>query len=130
MNTNHPLHPRDYPVFRPHWDERPEELLGQIFQSEEELDWVRIAKHEKKVVAAYQIARIDQFSFSISSLAVNEHYSGEGIGHWMLLHALGLIESKGGRIVRAKWGCNPPLLERVGFRCDQENSHWLHLDRE
>lgn len=130
MNISSARHPRDYPVFRPRWDERPEELLGQTFESEKELDWVRIAKHDKNVVAAYLIARIDEFNFSIAALAVNEHYRGEGLGHWMLLHALGLIESKGGRIVHAKWGSNPPLLERVGFRRDQENGHWLQLDRE
>lgn len=130
MSRVRPSHPRGYPVYRPHWDERPEQLLGRSFQAEEELDWVRIAKHGKRIVAAYHIAKIDTFNYSISSLAVTPNYRGEGIGHWMLLHALGLIESKGGRTVHVYWGCTAPLLKRIGFGHDQENNHWLHLDRE
>lgn len=130
MSRERPKHPREYPVYRPRWDERPEELLGCSYQTEEELDWVRIAKKGARVVAAYQVAKIDTFNFSILSLAVSPHYRGQGIGNWMLLHALGLIESKGGRTVHVNWGYTVPLLERLGFGHDQEKNHWLHLERE
>lgn len=129
-NSRQWVHPRDYPVFRPHWDERPEKLLQQRFASEEELDWVRIAKHGQTVIAAYRVSTIDRFNFSIASIAVLPDYRGKGIGRWMLMHAMGLIESKGGRTVHANWGCSVPLLDRLGFVHDHENNHWLHLERE
>lgn len=92
------LAPREYPVFRPYWRERPTQLLQQSIE-ESDLDWIRIAKHHGQVIAAYRIEQQDVFNYSILSIAVDSNYRHQGIGRWMVLHAVGLIESKGGRVV-------------------------------
>ena len=130
MSEERPSHPRGYPVFRPHWEERPTRLLEQQFESEEELNWVRVAKHNDCVIAAYAIAPLDRFNYKIRMLVVDERYRGEGLGRWLLLHALGLIESKGGQFVHANWGCRTPLLEAVGFERGEENKYRIKLERE
>ena len=125
-----PSHPRGYPIFRPHWDERPTSLLHCCIDAEEDLDWIRIAKHEGRVIAAYQIELVQNFVYRIVSLVVDEEYRREGLGGWMLLHALGLIESRGGRSVLVEWNRNTSMLERVGFIQDTDSGYKLELDRE
>lgn len=130
LNDDRPSHPRGYPVFRPRWDEKPDNLLCCTFEREEELDWVRIAKHGDVVVAAYQIEALGSSTYVISSLAVDESYRRNALGRWMLLHALGLIESKGGQTVHANWGRKLSLLQRVGFNRTGDTEYRLNLDRE
>lgn len=130
LNDERPAHPRGYRVFRPHWKERPTDLLSCKFEKEGELDWIRVAKHKNMVVAAYKIAMLNSSVYKISSLAVDEAYRGFGLGSWMLLHALGLIESKGGQTVHANWGCKSSLLQRIGFEQVQGSEYRLILERE
>ena len=130
LNDTRPSHPRGYPVFRPRWDERPDNLLCCKFEREEELDWVRIAKHGDVVVAAYKIEVLGSSTYAISSLAVDEDYRLRGLGRWMLLHALGLIESKGGQIVYANWDRKLSLLQRVGFNRTSDARYRMNLERE
>lgn len=130
LNEERPTHPRGYRVFRPRWEERPTNLLSCQFEKEVELDWVRVAKHKNVVVAAYKIAMLNSNVYKISSLAVDERYRGCGLGSWLLLHALGLIESKGGQTVHANWGCRSSLLQRIGFEQVQGSQYRLKLERE
>ncbi len=125
-----PAHPRGYPIYRPHWNERPIQLLNRSFEQDSELDWIRIAKHHDQVIAAYQIALIDTFNYWISALDVRKDYRGEGLGRWMLLHAIGLIESKGGRVVHVKCKNPKPNLEGLGFLATDSNEYRLQLVRE
>ncbi len=130
MNDERPSHPRGYPVFRPRWDERPTCLLACKFEKEEELDWVRVAKHKNAVIAAYRIEALGTNNYAILALAVDEDYRGYGLGRWMLLHALGLIESKGGQTVHASWSCKSSLLQSTGFDLTHGNEYRLKLERE
>lgn len=93
--------PRRFPIYRPHWHERPTQLLARDISRDTELDWIRIAKDDGEVIAAYEVEQNDPWNFSVLTLTVAESYRNQGLGRWMLLHAVGLIESKGGRVVHA-----------------------------
>jgi predicted N-acetyltransferase YhbS len=51
-------------------------------------------------------------------LAVAEGCRRQGLGHWLLGHALGLAESKGAREVVVRGHRGRRFLARVGFRVD------------
>lgn len=109
-----PVHPRDYPIFRPRENECPDRLLGLSVGEPVNLDVIRVAKHRDKVVAAYRYKRLSSLVFEIERLGVSEPYRCRGLGSWMLAHAIGIIESKGGREVIV----HAPLCEffaRLGF---------------
>ncbi|MCY3627964.1 MAG: GNAT family N-acetyltransferase [Gammaproteobacteria bacterium] len=118
--------PRDYPIFRPYWCERPTELLGDSI-TEEDLDWIRIAKHNGDVIAAYWIEQHDPFNFTIKSFAVDKVYRKQGLGRWMVLHAVGLIESKGGRTAHAQFDKPVSFLETCGFTCVEPGRYVMEL---
>lgn len=110
-----PSHPRDYPIFRPHPDECPKELLGQIPTEEFDLDCIRIMKHGQEVIAAYRFAKISKFAYRIHSLQVKPTYRQRGLGKWLLAHLLGIVESKGGLVILTRENGNVSFYERQGF---------------
>lgn len=110
-----PQAPRQFPIYRPHWHERPTQLLARDIFSDTELDWIRIAKDDGEVIAAYEVEQNDTWNFSVLTLRVAESYRNQGLGRWMLLHAVGLIESKGGRVVHAWCRNHRDFVIRVGF---------------
>ncbi|MCY4095250.1 MAG: GNAT family N-acetyltransferase [Gammaproteobacteria bacterium] len=119
-----PIHPRDYPIFRPREDECPYVLLGLSESEPVDLDAIRVAKHQDNVVAAYRFKRLSALAFEIERLGVSESYRSRGIGGWMVAHAIGIIESKGGRevFIRAP-SCD--FLSRFGF--EVTDSEFLRL---
>lgn len=122
--------PRQFPIYRPHWHERPKQLLARDISCDTELDWIRIAKHEAKIVAAYEIEQNDIWNFSVLSLMVVQQYQNQGLGRWMLLHAVGLIESKGGRVVHARCRSHKDFVTRVGFAEVAKNHYIMQLQPE
>ena len=117
-------HPRRFPIYRPHWPERPTQLLARDISADSELDWIRIAKDDGAVIAVYEIEQNDTWNFSVLRLRVAESYQNQGLGRWMLLHAVGLIESKGGRIVHARCVSHRNFLIQAGF-CEVDPDHYV-----
>lgn len=97
-------------VYRPFPSEVPADLVG----ADAEVDDVRVAKLDGVVIGAYWLARIDAHRFEIKALAVYGRHRGQGVGRWLLGHALGIIESRGGRIVDAPH-CAAGLFRKAGF---------------
>lgn len=119
-----PTHPRDYPIFRPREDECPYELLGLSETEPVDLDAIRVAKHHDTVVAAYLFKRLSVLAFEIERLGVNTSYRRRGLGSWMVAHAIGIIESKGGREVFIRTpSCD--FFSRFGF--EEADSEFLRL---
>lgn len=110
-----PQAPRRFPIYRPHWHERPTQLLARDIWRDTELDWIRIAKDKDEVIAAYEIEQKDAWNFSVLSLQVAESYRNQGLGRWMLLHAVGLVESRGGRFVHTQCRNHRDFVMRNGF---------------
>lgn len=108
-----PLSYRDVTIYPPFPGEVPTHLVG-----EGAADEVRIAKTaDGRVVGAYRLARAAPCRFAIKALAVCEGFRGVGIGRWLLGHAVGVAESRGGRMVDAPEALDAPaaFLRKSGF---------------
>lgn len=122
----YPNHPREYPIFRPRENECPYGLLGLPAGDPINLDAIRVAKHHDEVVAAYKFKRLSPLAFEIEGVGVSDLYRNRGLGSWMMAHAVGIIESKGGRevIIHAPF-CE--FLGRLGFKVAGSNRLQLTL---
>lgn len=88
---------RDVDVYPPYPHEDPRHLVGTADDGE----LVRVAKLDGRVIGAYRLVRTGQTRFAIKALVVDENYRGHGIGRWLLGHAIGIAELKGGRVIDA-----------------------------
>ena len=113
---------RDASIFCPYPDEVPWQWLdSRRAGADLDRDFIRVAKLGNEVIGAYAIVRESPLEFSLVMLHVVPQYRGAGLGRWLLAHALGLAESKGGRSMGT--GCDAPLLRRVGFRSSERRGH-------
>ena len=87
---------RDLRVFEPFAGELPADIVGAGNPGA-----VRIAKLDDVVLGGYRLERLRGVRFALRTLGVYAPYRGHGVGRWLLGHALGVAESKGGRSVAA-----------------------------
>ena len=88
---------RELRIFDPFPDEMPRDLVG----APEADEIVRVAKREGRVVGAYRLARLEGERFEIRALAVDCAHRRRGVGRWLLRHAIGVAENRGGRLIDA-----------------------------
>lgn len=111
----------DVSIFRPYPDEVPWELLAGAGVDEQalapvmDLDFLRVAKHQGRVVGAYGIRPRTEVRYELVTLVVAEGYRRQGLGRWLLGHAIGLAETKGGREVVTADRAGERFLIRMGF---------------
>jgi GNAT superfamily N-acetyltransferase len=115
---------KDVRVFRPYPDEVPWSLFEDAGADTEtlaavhDLDLVRVAKREGTVVGAYGIRPLGPTRYELVVLAVDPACRRNGLGRWLLGHAIGLAESRGAREIFAACDAGSRLLARAGFeRC-------------
>ncbi len=96
---------RSFDVYPPFRDELPLDLFEPPHSddfcspSDPPSEFVRIAKSPDQVLGIYELDRIDQRLFKIRSLIVVRSFRKQGVGRWLLGHAIGVAESKGARQV-------------------------------
>jgi len=104
---------RDVEIYRPYPDEVPWDLLEATESAEAdlaavlELDFLRVAKYHGAVAGAYGIRPLTVTRYELVLLVVAEPYRRQGLGRWLLGHAIGLAETKGGREILAGSGPAP-----------------------
>jgi N-acetylglutamate synthase-like GNAT family acetyltransferase len=115
------IRPRHLETFRP-WDhEMPWDLLlsvdadRAILEQVVALELVRVAKLEGRIVGAYGIRPQTPTCYELVTLVVEEGWRGRAFGRWLLGHALGLAESRGGREVLVRGQHHAAFLQRFGF---------------
>ncbi len=101
---------RDITVFPPYPDETPTDLVGDGGPD----DLVRVAKLDGLVIGAYRLAQLNETRFAIKAIVVREAYRGQGVGRWMLGHAVGIAELKGARVITAPLAA-AEYFAKVGF---------------
>ncbi len=97
--------PRDARIFRPYPGEAP--------WPDADPDRTRVAKLEDAVVGAYEIERTSATRFRVKALWVDPDHRGNGLGRWLLGHAIGTAESQGAREIEAPAGV--AFYEHYGF---------------
>ena len=108
-------------IFYPYLDESPTLLLEQAGVPRERLDelhqepFVRVAKAGDQIVGAYLMTRLETERFAIDAVVVDAGTRGRGLGGWLIGHAIGVAESKGGRQVICRCAYPGTLFERLGF---------------
>jgi len=115
--------PRKVPVFRAYRDEIPWELLpsgpnkgnGNI-----DPEWVRVAKLDGLVIGVYAVHPVSPVEYRVDALAVAPPYRRQGLGSWLLRHAIGVCETKGAREIVAACGIDTSLFAQAGFIPDGE----------
>ena len=107
--------PRKVPVYRAYRDEIPWELLPA-----DDLDpeWVRVAKFGGEVIGVYAVHPVSRVEFRIDVVAVAPPHRGQGLGSWLLRHAIGVCETKGAREIVADPVPGTTMLSRAGFKPD------------
>lgn len=119
--------PRHFPIYRPRDGECPPDMVNWDATGDLPLDWIRVMKDGQAVIAAYRLEPLGEQVFRVAALNVCTDYRDRGIGGWMLAHALGVIESLGGRSVVITTDQERGLFTRLGFRRCGDNSLKLDL---
>ena len=112
---------RDVEVFRPYDSEFPEamlELAGASDACIENLraaEIVRVAKRGDLVLGVYAMSRKDMQCFEVLGVMVDAPHRHQGLGRWLMGHAIGVAESKGARWVKLLNSGTSRCFTRMGF---------------
>ena len=120
-------HPREYDIYRPHEGECPPQLVGCASGEALPLDFIRIVKDGDLVVGAYRFERVSATAYHIVAICVTESRRGQGLGRWLLTHAIGVIESKGGRTIEVHMNDARKLFVSLGFKRFDTNTLKLEM---
>jgi GNAT superfamily N-acetyltransferase len=113
--------PQDTSIYRPYPDEIPWELL-RIADADEnrvydyvDADYMRVAKYADEPVGVYVIRSLTPTSYELCNLSIDAGFRNKGLGRWLLGHAIGLAETKGGREMLVRDTPMRGLFRQVGF---------------
>jgi len=109
--------PQDLHIFRPYGDEWPWHLLDECDGAAppDDRDLLRLAKLGDEVVGLYALVPLDDLHYALELLLVDARYRRGGFGRWLLGHAVGLAETKGGRHIHLRGQRSRRFFRRFGF---------------
>ena len=117
------LSQRDYEVFRGDPAALPTEMAEVFGTIQPTPDVLRVAKFQQQVIGCYamhspQSSRADGklMPFELGMVMVLEAYQHNGVGRWLVGHAIGVAESKGGRDLRVPLPGPVKFFEGLGLR--------------
>lgn len=115
------LNIRELEVFKPYANELPEALLEEVELNDGEVAaWLgaqtlRIAKKGSDVLGVYAMDRVDAVNFHLHGVIVTQRLRKQGLGRWLVGHAIGVAESKGGRHLHTHATGGSRMYSRLGF---------------
>ncbi len=116
---------REVSMFKPYPNEFPEDLLWQAGADEAcitrwlEASMLRIAKINEVIVACYAMDRGTELTFCLHGVVVDPAHRRQGLGGWVVGHAIGVAESKGARHLLLPGAGGSRLFDRMGFVPDK-----------
>ena len=87
---------------------------------------LRVAKLGERIIGCYAMSEstpIDDQgarSFSLAMVIVEPNYQGNGVGRWLVGHAIGVAESKGGRHLEARLHGPADFFIGLGFQATHD----------
>ncbi|MCR9260096.1 MAG: GNAT family N-acetyltransferase [Pseudomonadaceae bacterium] len=121
---------REIEVFRPYSTEVPEDLLWSMNFSEQEIDrWLncdllRVAKLGEQVMGVYAMDVADGVTYVLHGVVVAPSARKQGLGRWLVGHALGVAESKGARGVLFPHQSHSRFLATIGFEANEQGQRF------
>lgn len=121
---------RDIEVFKPYCDEFPYDLFAGLGLADEDYercvaaDYVRVAKLAGKVIGAYSLHADTRQQFTLLAVVIAPEYRRQGLGRWLVGHAVGISESKGSRAVYLPYDAAPDFFKHFGFVSDGDGQRY------
>jgi N-acetylglutamate synthase-like GNAT family acetyltransferase len=115
------LNMRTIEVFRPYANEVPEDLLWSEGISEAAVtrwlaaEMIRVAKRGDEILAMYAMDSGDGKTYVLHGVIVAPGVRKQGLGRWMVGHAIGVAESKGARHVQVPVKKALRFFRAIGF---------------
>ncbi len=112
---------KEVSIYYPYAEEIPYDLLKEAGADPARVanlshePFVRVAKHTGQVIGVYLMSQLDAQTFRLDALAVESAFRNRGLGSWLVGHAIGVSESRGGRRVLVTRPYAGGLLGRQGF---------------
>ena len=117
---------RDFEVFRGDPAALPEAMATTLATIAPAPEVLRVAKLGERIIGCYamheptpiddQVAR----TFSLAMVTVEPNYQGNGVGRWLIGHAIGVAESKGGRHLEARLYGPADFFKGLGFQATDD----------
>ena len=120
---------REIEIFKPYSNEFPAHLLEGVGLSDGQIDqWqqaqiLRIAKKGEDILAAYAMNRTSSQMFHLEGVVVDQPVRKQGLGRWVIGHAIGVAESKGGRQLTLAQTGGSRCFAKIGFE-PHNDGHW------
>ena len=113
---------REVDVYKPLEREFPEDLLLSAGADADNLaawaqaETLRLASRGQTVLGGYAMNRLSIERFEVLGVVVDERHRQLGLGRWLVGHALGVAESKGGQEVVIANPGDTAMFTQMGFR--------------
>ena len=112
---------REIDVYKPLAREFPADLLVAAGADAADLtawsdaETLRLASRGQAVLGGYAMNRLSVERFELLGVVVEEGHRTQGLGRWLVGHALGVAESKGGQEVVIANPGNTAMFTQMGF---------------
>jgi len=116
-----PINTREIEVFKPYSNEAPEALLMNEGFTDAQIDiWLdsdllRVAKRGEEVLGLYAMNIADGETYQLLGIVIAPNARKQRVGRWLVGHALGVAESKGGRHVMFAHQRSGRFFTAIGF---------------
>lgn len=134
---------REVEIYFPYPAEFPQTLLARAGVDDAQMrvlaqaPLVRVAKYREQVVGAYATLQREASTYEVVALSIDQEHQGRGLGRWLLGHALGVAEAKGGRSVFVRderiADASRSVCEHILRHCDfvlEAERWWLRITPE
>lgn len=118
---------RDYEVFRGEVAMLPPDMAQALTRLRAQPEILRVAKLGEQIIGCYAMQEpalpscdvVEVPAFALTMVMVSPSYQRNGVGRWLVGHAIGVAESKGGRRLEAPLPGPANFFAGLGFESMQ-----------
>lgn len=111
---------RDYEVFRGDPEALPAAMRHSFQTLSPQPQVLRVAKLQEQIIGCYAMSMPSSGSsdYRLAMVSVVEEFRRNGVGRWLVGHAIGVAESRGGRELLASLPGPEAFFRGLGFTGD------------